>query len=228
MKKWYTLVAMLVIVAALTFTVSASTGTVQKSLSYNDIKITLDGQEITPLDANGNYVEPFIIDGTTYLPVRGISSALGLGVGWDQSTHTVQLTSQELAPIPDQTPVPAYTPKTIAENEYVTVSFEKLYEEEYVQGAAYLTLAITSKIDQEIWVYLENASVNDEQLPMVGSGVSMYIKPMKTSRNPFILSYKTLTIESVAEIKALEFDVVVADKESLNEISRISGVKVVP
>lgn len=129
--------------------------------------------------------------------------------------------------VPDSTS-PALAQKPIAENEHVTVSFEKLYEEEYVQGAAYLTLAITSKADQEIWVYLENASVNDEQLPMVGSGVPMYIKAGKTSRNPFILSYKTLTIESVAEITTLEFDIVVADKESLNEISRISGVTVTP
>jgi len=41
-------------------------------------------------DANGNYVEPFIIDGTTYLPVRGISNALNLGVGWDGENNTVK------------------------------------------------------------------------------------------------------------------------------------------
>ena len=50
----------------------------QETLYYNDIKITLDGEEITPRDGAGNVVDPFIIEGTTYLPVRGISSALGL------------------------------------------------------------------------------------------------------------------------------------------------------
>ena len=63
------------------------------TLNYADIKVTLDGKAITPKDVNGNAIEPFIIDGTTYLPVRGISSALGLGVDWDQNTHTVKLTS---------------------------------------------------------------------------------------------------------------------------------------
>lgn len=113
MKRILVFVIAAAFLIALAISASASTGTVQKSLSYNDIKITLDGKEIIPKDANGNYVEPFIIDGTTYLPVRGISSALGLGVGWDQSTHTVQLTSQELAPIPDPTPALAPAGNTI-------------------------------------------------------------------------------------------------------------------
>jgi len=74
-------------------TVIASTGAIQKQLHYNNIKITLEGKEIIPTDVNGNYVEPFIIDGTTYLPVRGIASALGLGVDWDGETNTVVLTN---------------------------------------------------------------------------------------------------------------------------------------
>ena len=53
---------------------------------------------ITPRDVNGNAIEPFIIDGTTYLPVRGISSALGLGVDWDQNTHTVKLSTTGTQP----------------------------------------------------------------------------------------------------------------------------------
>ena len=72
---------------------SASVGTKDATLTYNDIKITLDGAEIVPMDANGNAVEPFIIDGTTYLPVRGIGNALNLGVEWNSGTNTVVLTS---------------------------------------------------------------------------------------------------------------------------------------
>ena len=64
------------------------------TLVYKDIKITLDGKEITPTDANNIPVEPFVIDGTTYLPVRGVASALGLSVGWDGSTNTVILSTQ--------------------------------------------------------------------------------------------------------------------------------------
>lgn len=71
----------------------ATVGSVTKELHYNNIKISMDGKEITPKDANGQYTEPFTIDGTTYLPVRGIASALNLGVEWDSATSTVKLSS---------------------------------------------------------------------------------------------------------------------------------------
>lgn len=58
---------------------------------YNNIKIVIDGKEITPSDANGKVVEPFIIDGTTYLPVRAVASALGEEVNWDGETNTVYI-----------------------------------------------------------------------------------------------------------------------------------------
>ncbi len=51
----------------------------------------LTAKELVPKDADGNYVEPFIIDGTTYLPVGGISNVLGLDVDWDGASGTVIL-----------------------------------------------------------------------------------------------------------------------------------------
>lgn len=72
----------------------------QATLDYTGIKITLDGSAITPTDATGNVVEPFAIEGTTYLPVRGIANALGLEVGWDQATQTVKLERKD-TPAPD-------------------------------------------------------------------------------------------------------------------------------
>lgn len=67
---------------------SAARGAVAKELYYKDIKVTLDGKALEL-----NAVEPFIIDGTTYLPVRAISEALGLNVDWDGATGTVILTA---------------------------------------------------------------------------------------------------------------------------------------
>ena len=66
----------------------------QATLEYDDIKIVIDGETITPKDVNGNTVEPFIIDGTTYLPIRAIANALGMDVGWDNTTKTVTLTTE--------------------------------------------------------------------------------------------------------------------------------------
>ena len=63
------------------------------TLTYKDIKISIDGQLIQPTDAQGNAVDPFIIDGTTYLPLRAVAGALGCDVAWDGATGTITLTS---------------------------------------------------------------------------------------------------------------------------------------
>ncbi len=60
-------------------------------LFYNNIKIYINGGEIVPKDATGNVVEPFIMNGTTYLPVRAISNALGKDVEWDGATQSVYI-----------------------------------------------------------------------------------------------------------------------------------------
>ena len=57
--------------------------------AQDEISIVIDGKSIQPKDANGNIVMPFIIDGTTYLPVRAISENLGLEISWDDAKKTV-------------------------------------------------------------------------------------------------------------------------------------------
>lgn len=61
----------------------------QLTAVYNDIKIEIDGSRVTPKDGNGKQVDPFTVDGTTYLPVRAVAQALGKNVRWDGSTKTV-------------------------------------------------------------------------------------------------------------------------------------------
>ena len=102
--KWFTLgIIVCVLTTAFIIPAVASGVTRQADLFFNDIRVTLDGEEIIPRDAHGNIVEPFVIDGTTYLPVRGIGTALGLGVDWDGDTSTVILTT----PGAQQQPPPA-------------------------------------------------------------------------------------------------------------------------
>jgi acetyl esterase/lipase len=82
--------------------VLASSKTVQANLLYSDIKITLDGQEITPTDVNGVSTEPFTIDGTTYLPVRAISEALGYEVYWDADNNTAVINTDKVYSYPNK------------------------------------------------------------------------------------------------------------------------------
>lgn len=63
-------------------------------VTYNNIKIFIDGKEYQPTDVNGNVVEPFIYNGTTYLPVRAIANAFDKEVDWEAQTSTVTLGSK--------------------------------------------------------------------------------------------------------------------------------------
>lgn len=67
--------------AVATKTIDVSTG----------VSIYIDDVKLNPTDAAGNPVEPFIYNGTTYLPVRAVSEAVGKPVQWDGSTYSVYL-----------------------------------------------------------------------------------------------------------------------------------------
>lgn len=67
------------------------TGKQTIDVDYLDIKLVVNGKEVTPKDVNGNVVEPFAYQGTTYLPVRAVGEALGKTVRWDGETKTVHL-----------------------------------------------------------------------------------------------------------------------------------------
>lgn len=71
--------------------VFAKTGTETIEALYNNIKIYVDGVKIDSKDVNGNAVEPFIYNGTTYLPVRAVGEAIGKQVSWDGETQSVYL-----------------------------------------------------------------------------------------------------------------------------------------
>lgn len=76
-------------------TAAATVGKKTVELSYNNIKVTLDGKSVDLVDVNGNPVEPFMMANTNYLPVRAVAEALGLTVDWDGATHTVILSSKK-------------------------------------------------------------------------------------------------------------------------------------
>ena len=91
MKKLLCLILALTLALSLGVTVSAANSTKNVTLYYREIKIVIDGRTINPTDATGKAVEPFIYDGTTYLPVRAMGNALGLEVAWEDATSTVSL-----------------------------------------------------------------------------------------------------------------------------------------
>lgn len=92
-KKRFLTLALALALSLTMFTAGAlaATGTQTIEVTYRDIKLVVDGVEATLKDGLGNSVEPFIYNGTTYLPVRAAGEALGKEVTWDGATSTVYI-----------------------------------------------------------------------------------------------------------------------------------------
>ncbi len=97
-KLKYFILGMVVMLIISTTIVSAFAASTQKTITvtYSGLKIVMDGELITPKDANGNVVAPFVFDGTNYLPLRALGNAFGYSndeIYWDSTTNTVYFTS---------------------------------------------------------------------------------------------------------------------------------------
>lgn len=62
-----------------------------ENVKVGGIRLVIDNKEFTCTDANGAVVEPMIYNGTTYIPVRAVSTAFGKAVYWDGEESTVYL-----------------------------------------------------------------------------------------------------------------------------------------
>lgn len=80
MKKIASIVLSLVIMALGITTVSA-----------REVNVYYDGVLTTLSDASGFIVRPFIKDGTTYVPLRGVSELLGCDVEWNGNDKIIKI-----------------------------------------------------------------------------------------------------------------------------------------
>lgn len=208
MKKIRTTV-LLVTLIALLFTViaNATVGSRMAELAYNSIKIMLDGKEVSPTDANGNAIEPFVIEGTTYLPVRGIASALGLEVSWNSETATVELNT------PGAFPGAA----KVYEDDMVTIEFagctaEKPYS--WMDTVYYhANFNIKNKTDAELTFQTDSLSFNGFSYnSFIGSD---HVAPKSTGKVDFYTETQLPTsgiYKTSGQIKVIDFSKSVLDK----------------
>ena len=119
----------MLLLICLTGSALAATGKVTKELEYRDISVTLDGEKLDLRDAKGNPVEPFMFEGTNYLPVRALAESLGLSVSWDSATATVVLTS------------PAEKAAT-----YITRTGAKYHSDPHCNGGTYWEVPLSTAI----------------------------------------------------------------------------------
>ena len=109
-------------------------------VSYSNIKMVVNGVPVEPKDANGSKIEPFIYNGTTYLPVRAVGDAFGQQVTWDGNTKTVYI-----GEAPNAT---TYLPDVCPPYDEISYYSGKAFEmdgEKYNLGSFYFTSPWTSK-----------------------------------------------------------------------------------
>lgn len=83
-----------VLVVALSVTALAATSS--RTIQVEDgIRMSLNGATFIPRDVNGNEVSVFLYNGTTYVPVRAVSEAMGMDVSYDSATKTVVLVTAD-------------------------------------------------------------------------------------------------------------------------------------
>lgn len=71
--------------------VFAATGSKAIEVIYKNIKVYKDNVLCELKDANGTVIEPFIYNGTTYMPVRGAANLAGMEVDWDGENNSIYL-----------------------------------------------------------------------------------------------------------------------------------------
>lgn len=86
-----------VLVSGVTY---AANNTKSIEVIYDNVKVYKDNVLCELKDANGTVIEPFIYNGTTYMPVRGTANLAGMDVTWDGVSKSVYLWDEI---IPDNT-----------------------------------------------------------------------------------------------------------------------------
>lgn len=163
-----------ILIASTIGSAGAITAKVQKELEYRDISVTLDGVKLDLKDAKGNPVEPFMFEGTNYLPVRALAESLGLNVAWDGSTNTVVLTS----------------PKTTLDDQEILVgskSHIRVYYtglEKTTDGEYLINLRIENDSDYTVHIYNQGSVINNKYGPW---SYVHDIEPGKTVDEPMVI-----------------------------------------
>lgn len=177
---------------------------VTKELYYNDIQIRLNGQTIIPKDASGNVVQPFVINGTTYLPIRAVASALGLNVEWDGKNQTVILGNDPEKGVPAKwlgemetftgTGVEVKIQKDGQYDSYTTANngqtFDRYYYPKEGTGTTYLLKGQYTRFTGTLYIpeYMKSTAANsrflvylDDELAYTSKQVGVGIEPIDFS-----------------------------------------------
>ena len=172
MKKFISGIVVGALICSTATVAMASTGSKSITATYRDIKVSVNNTLAELTDANGNKVEPFIYNGTTYLPVRAVATALGQQVSWDSSTSTVYIGGDQ----PSNTPSSSTLANTVIyEANGIRVTYMGRERHKYYDGEGYdeYEYKIENMNNEEFYVNSENGKVDNVKAFSVGPNTSV-------------------------------------------------------
>lgn len=199
-------------------TAYASTGGVSKWVDYNNIKLSINGKEVVPKDANGNVVEPFTIDGTTYLPVRAVANALDLLVEWDGETNTVILNEKR----EDEKNQTEITNDALYEKNGIKIVYSGFEKDEY---KVEFKFCIENNSNKKIAVLADNETINDI---MIDGIMYAEVLPGKKSNNKVTFYNSTLDENEIGKINNFQFNFHIIDDETMDVIDDSEMITLIP
>lgn len=200
------------LVVALAVTAFAKTGTIQKTLEYKNISVTLDGKKLDLKDVKGNSVEPFMFDGTNYLPVRAIAEALGLNVSWDSGTNTVVLKSDDSS---SSSGSQTSENGLLVDRENVKIYYHGIAANDSYTGGYDIKLKIVNESNRDIMVQVRDLSVNGI---MTQSIFSCDVAAGKTAIDGINVYKKALEENFITSVDTASFKLMVADGDTWSTI----------
>lgn len=96
-RKIAVLVAVMMLVMSFSSTGFASWLDQTVKASYRNITVFVNGTLKQAKTATGTVVEPFIVNGTTYVPLRGIAEMLGYQVNFNPATYRIDITGTDIS-----------------------------------------------------------------------------------------------------------------------------------
>lgn len=180
----------------------AQTGTKKIDATYNNIKIVVDGKTVS------TSTEPFIYNGTTYLPVRAIGEALGKEVSWDGQTNTVYIGSSN-------TGTSTQTNKVIYDSNNIKVTYTGLSVNDY--GEININLTIENNTGKNYTVQVRDFSVNGIMFePIFSCDVVSGKKAIDGIYLPD-WNLKDIGVSNVGQINNVEFKLHIFNSDSWGE-----------
>lgn len=171
-------------------------------VSFNNIKIIVDGKAIE------TDKEPFIYDGTTYLPVRAVGEAIGKEVSWDGNTNTVILggNSSNLAT--------SETNKVVYDDNGIKITYTGITESSGLMGGKKIGLVIENNTSKNYTVQVRNFSINGV---MVNPIFSCDVAAGKKAVDDIDIWQSEVDDKNISSIYSAEFTFHILNWDSMND-----------